>query len=561
MLAERFAVKTSKALTQRLLVVAVCVLPVLGGCAKLGDWTKTSMYRFLGPEKVIEPPEGSPINPILGSTGPADRSQEIIPNSEPPREGDWEYSDEEYVIGPTDIVDISILDLFAEGLETVLRRQVTNAGYIDMPLLTERLRVEGLTKEQLRDVVKAAYFPDVLREPTVSVTIAARRQNTFSILGSVARPGTYNILRRDMRLLEAVALAGGISQTNIRYVYVIRPKPAARRMTEGRPPQPTTMPGKGVILPPLPPEVPGPDGAKPTPTPATAPATQPIDPNAALRELGKALPGAMTAPPTPSTKPTTVPAPTPVPPPSVLALSEMGGPAGAAAPATKPAEDPALKDAAPRERWIYRAGKWVRAGAVPTETQPTTRDVPKRPDGRDPSDPFGWKKVDRSDMARVIAINLKQLRAGDPRMNIVIRDNDIVQVPTLEVGEFYVMGEVLRPGVYSLTGRQITVKMAVAAAGNMTQLAWPENSILIRRIGNFQEQVIPLDLEAIFQSRDPDVYLKPNDVIAVGTDVRSTFMAVMRNAFRMTYGFGFIYDRNFDDIRPITPTSRRFTRW
>ena len=95
----------------------------------------------------------------------------------------------------------------------------------------------------------------------------------------------------------------------------------------------------------------------------------------------------------------------------------------------------------------------------------------------------------------------------------------------------------------------------------MTQLAWPENSILIRRIGNYQEQVIPLDLEAIFQSRDPDVYLKPNDVIAVGTDVRSTFMAVMRNAFRMTYGFGFIYDRNFDDIRPITPTSRRFTRW
>ena len=146
-------------------------------------------------------------------------------------------------------------------------------------------------------------------------------------------------------------------------------------------------------------------------------------------------------------------------------------------------------------------------------------------------------------------------------MNIVIRNNDIVHVPTLEVGEFYVMGEVLRPGVYSLTGRQITVKMAMAASGNLSALAWPENSILIRRIDGRQEQIIPLDLEAILQGEDPDVFLKPNDVIAVGTEVRSSFFAVMRNAFRMTYGFGFIYDRNFDDVRNVTPTSRRFTRW
>ena len=38
---------------------------------------------------------------------------------------------------------------------------------------------------------------------------------------------------------------------------------------------------------------------------------------------------------------------------------------------------------------------------------------------------------------------------------------------------------------------------------------------------------------------------------------------MLRNAFRMTYGFGFIYDRNFSDpILPgYTPKSNRFTRW
>jgi len=129
------------------------------------------------------------------------------------------------------------------------------------------------------------------------------------------------------------------------------------------------------------------------------------------------------------------------------------------------------------------------------------------------------------------------------------------------VGEFYVMGEVQRPGVYSLTGRQITVKMAVAAAGNFAGLAWPENSILIRRVGGTQEQVIPLDLDSIFAGKDPDVFLKPNDVIAVGTDIRASFFAVMRNAFRLSYGFGFIYDRNFSQNNQYgTPTSSRFTR-
>ena len=145
-------------------------------------------------------------------------------------------------------------------------------------------------------------------------------------------------------------------------------------------------------------------------------------------------------------------------------------------------------------------------------------------------------------------------------MNIVLRENDIVQVPMLQVGEFYVMGEVSRPGVYSLTGRHVTVKQALAAAGNLGPLAWPKNSLLIRRIAQHQEQTIPLDLEAIVRGEQPDIFLKPDDVLAVGTDVRAPFLAVLRNAFRMTYGFGFIYDRNFADPLIGSVTGARFTR-
>lgn len=107
----------------------------------------------------------------------------------------------------------------------------------------------------------------------------------------------------------------------------------------------------------------------------------------------------------------------------------------------------------------------------------------------------------------------------------------------------------------------MTIKQALAAAGNLGPLAWPENVVLFRRIGENQEQIYPLNLEAIFKGEQPDFFLKPYDVVAVGTSAKAPFFAVLRNAFRMTYGFGFIYDRNFADPLLVGPNSKRFTRW
>ena len=531
-------------------VVCAASLILAGGCANPSEWWKTSRSRFLSPDKLVAPVAGSPINPILGSIGPTDRSRDVLPNATFPREGDWSYTDEDYVIGPTDIVDVSILDLFNEGLETVLRRQVSDSGYIDLPLLSERIKAEKYTKEELKDVIISKYSPDILRNPTISVTVAAQRQNTFSVIGAVARPGTYSIISKDMRLLEAIALAGGVTQVNIKYLYVIRPQ-AAARVPGTR--TPGGAAGGQITLPPEPKETSAGTGTGTgTVTPTTAPTTGTAeDADKALQELGKALESLL---PSATTKPATQPEAPPTP--SMIAFSETD-PAGGAASA--PAAQDTTTAPVGGANWIYSAGKWIKAqGDAGTGSSATE---PQAGDDKSALDPFGWRKVDKSDMARIVAINLNQLRDGDPRMNIVMRDNDIVHVPSLDVGEFYIMGEVLRPGVYSLTGRQITLKMAVAAAGNIGGIGWPENSLLIRRIGGNQEQIIPVDLQAIFRGEDPDVFLKPNDVLAVGTDPRAAFFAVIRNAFRMTYGFGFIYDRNFADPRAFTPTSRRFTRW
>ncbi len=105
----------------------------------------------------------------------------------------------------------------------------------------------------------------------------------------------------------------------------------------------------------------------------------------------------------------------------------------------------------------------------------------------------------------------------------------------------------MRPGAYSITGRQITLKTAIASAGNMAPLAWPDRCTIYRRYGD-REEMHQVNLDAIFAGKEPDVLLKNNDLILVGTHPAAPFLAVFRNAFRFTYGFGFVYDRNFADI-------------
>jgi polysaccharide export outer membrane protein len=91
------------------------------------------------------------------------------------------------------------------------------------------------------------------------------------------------------------------------------------------------------------------------------------------------------------------------------------------------------------------------------------------------------------------------------------------------------------------------LKMAIAAAGGLGPLAWPKSCEVIRRLSRKKEEIVLVDLDKIFRGEQPDFFIKPNDVINVGTHPTAIWRAVLRNAFRATYGFGFVYDRNFSD--------------
>jgi polysaccharide export outer membrane protein len=137
------------------------------------------------------------------------------------------------------------------------------------------------------------------------------------------------------------------------------------------------------------------------------------------------------------------------------------------------------------------------------------------------------------------------LLAGDPQYNIVIKSGDSIFVPVDIVGEFCIMGNVNRTGYIPLTGRPMTLKQAIAAAGGLGPLAWPKKCEVVRRIGRKKEEIVMVDLDKIASGEQPDFFIKPHDLINVGTHVTSRWRAILRNAFRATYGFGFVYDRNF----------------
>jgi hypothetical protein len=60
-----------------------------------------------------------------------------------------------------------------------------------------------------------------------------------------------------------------------------------------------------------------------------------------------------------------------------------------------------------------------------------------------------------------------------------------------------------------------------------------------------QEEIVLVDLAKIAQGIQPDFFIKQPDLINVGTHGTARWLAVLRNAFRATYGFGLVYDRNF----------------
>jgi polysaccharide export outer membrane protein len=447
-------------------------IPMLGLATMLSLATGCETKSFLDPSELGRFNPQPTVVPILKTldVGLEETDNRFV-SATPPTRDDMEVRASDYVIGPNDLLQVSIEGLVQAGFEQTKVTRVTQSGYISLPILGQ-IKAAGLTEAQLEQAVIQGYRDrNILPNAQVSVITAEARSRTFTVGGAVQRPGQYTILDPNFHVLDAVMNYGGgvTSDTGIDFIYVLRQRSVDQLVPQTASPQ--------------------------------APVSQPSGDILAPRSEGPAVnaPKLMQAeaPTAPGTEGRTV-----------------------------------TVDGQPMQ---IQSGQMVNDASANTATS-----VPPT------SEPFEFNDLSEPSDVRVIRIPFEALRRGEFKYNIVIRPQDFIYVPGPVVGEYYMGGHVQRTGVYNLSARNITLRQAVIAAGGLDQLAIPERTEIVRKVEPFKQVYARVNLAKVFSGEEPDILLKPDDQVMVGTNALAPFLAAFRNGFRITYGFGFLYDKNFN---------------
>ena len=94
------------------------------------------------------------------------------------------------------------------GQQRVLGYLVDTNGDIDFPILG-KIHVAGLSRLELRDLIKEKLISgDYIKDPVVTVQFLNYK---VSVMGEVARPGSFMITGDRITLLEALSMAGDLT--------------------------------------------------------------------------------------------------------------------------------------------------------------------------------------------------------------------------------------------------------------------------------------------------------------------------------------------------------------
>ncbi len=126
--------------------------------------------------------------------------------SAPP--GPSRAADASYRLSPRDIIIVKVYR--EEDLTTEAR--IDKNGTITFPLIGN-IRLIGLTPQEAAQKIAQALKGDYLIDPQVSVGVAEYSVRRITILGQVARPGTFEMPDdSSVNLLEAIGMAGGFTR-------------------------------------------------------------------------------------------------------------------------------------------------------------------------------------------------------------------------------------------------------------------------------------------------------------------------------------------------------------
>jgi len=140
--------------------------------------------------------------------------------------------------------------------------------------------------------------------------------------------------------------------------------------------------------------------------------------------------------------------------------------------------------------------------------------------------PLPGAKVDPTGQFSTVELNVQDILDGkDGAANIVMKPNDTISVSEANSKVVYVVGDVEHGGAFSLNGREkLSVLRALSLAGGLGRTARPDKARIIRGApGAAKPQEIAVNLKRIFNGKEEDIALLPQDVLVIPTSSRKIF--------------------------------------
>lgn len=117
-----------------------------------------------------------------------------------------------YIIGAGDEVELNVFDI--EELNTSAK--VRESGFISLPLIGA-VRALGSTESDLQEHIRSR-LKQFVKDPQVFVSVSNYDSQKISVLGAVKSPGSYSLSKSENNILEALSLAGGLTERAGSYV-------------------------------------------------------------------------------------------------------------------------------------------------------------------------------------------------------------------------------------------------------------------------------------------------------------------------------------------------------
>jgi len=145
----------------------------------------------------------------------------------------------DYILVVGDVVQLNV---FREP-DLTTQATIARDGTVQLPLIRE-VQMAGLSIRDARELLRRLYDTSFLVDPQIFLNVVKYAQRKFTIMGQVARPGSYELQGGErIDLLEAIGLAGGFTRIANRGRVVVQRREGdevkairanAKRMADGK---------------------------------------------------------------------------------------------------------------------------------------------------------------------------------------------------------------------------------------------------------------------------------------------------------------------------------------